>query len=109
MPGAQCRHRAPAMRITTAGSGSTRCDGSPTGWQTTVTRDGALLATASYDGTTRIWDVATGTSRATLIALPDEGYATLVADGYKLQGDLANRLWWAIKLCRFAPGELDPY
>jgi WD40 repeat protein len=71
--------------------------------------DGALLATASDDGTTRIWEVATGTSRATLIALPDEGSATLVADGYKLQGDPANRLWWAIKLCRFAPGELDPY
>jgi hypothetical protein len=71
--------------------------------------DGTQVATASNDDTTRIWDVATRTTRATLIALPDVGYATLVADGYKLKGDPGDRLWWAIKLCRFAPGELDPY
>lgn len=26
-----------------------------------------------------------------------------------MEGDPSDRLWWAIKLCRFAPGELDPY
>jgi WD40 repeat protein/3',5'-cyclic AMP phosphodiesterase CpdA len=71
--------------------------------------DGTLLATASGDGTACLWDVATGKVGVTLIALPDNGYATLVADGYKLEGDPANHLWWVIKLCRFAPGELDPY
>jgi hypothetical protein len=30
-------------------------------------------------------------------------------DGYKLEGDPTDDLWWAIKLCRFAPGELEPY
>ncbi|MGH3931434.1 MAG: hypothetical protein ACRDTF_15860 [Pseudonocardiaceae bacterium] len=24
-------------------------------------------------------------------------------------GEAGRSLWWAIKLCRFAPGELDPY
>ena len=71
--------------------------------------DGTLLATASGDGTIRIWDASTGAARATLIALADVGYATLVANGYKLNGNPADRFWWAIKLCRFAPGELDPY
>jgi hypothetical protein len=38
------------------------------------------------------------------------GYAVLMPDGsYKLDGDPGRSLWWAIKLCRFAPGELDPY
>jgi hypothetical protein len=51
-----------------------------------------------------------GEHLATLIALEDGGYAILLPDGsYKLQGDPGDRLWWAIKLCRFAPGELDPY
>ena len=47
---------------------------------------------------------------ATLIPLADDGYATLLPDGsYKLRGDPGDRLWWAMKLCRFGPGELDPY
>jgi hypothetical protein len=34
----------------------------------------------------------------------------LLPDGsYKLEGDPEDDLWWAIKLCRFASGELDPY
>ena len=72
--------------------------------------DGALLATASADGTARLWDPATGAMRATLLALDNGGYAVLLPDGsYKLDGDPGRALWWAIKLCRFAPGELDPY
>ena len=72
--------------------------------------DGTLIATASDDGTARIWDAASGTTLATLVTLPDGGYATLLPDGsYKLDGDPGDTLWWAIKLCRFAPGELDPY
>ena len=50
------------------------------------------------------------TAWAATPSLQDGGYATLLSDGrYKLVGDPGNRLWWAIKLCRFEPGELDPY
>ncbi|MGH3821396.1 MAG: hypothetical protein ACRDRA_00895 [Pseudonocardiaceae bacterium] len=77
-----------------------RCPGRP---------DGTLLASAS-DATVRLWDPATGVLRATLLALEAGGYAVLLPDGsYKLDGDPGRSLWWAIKLCRFAPGELDPY
>ena len=58
----------------------------------------------------RLWNSITGTWRATLlIALGEGGDAVLLPDGsYKLDGDPGRALWWAIKLCRFAPGELDP-
>ena len=72
--------------------------------------DGTLLATASDDATARIWDAATGAHLVSLVPLPEGGHATLLPDGrYKLSGDSAGRLWWAIKLCRFEPGELDPH
>ncbi len=60
--------------------------------------------------TTRFWDPSTGAWRATLLALDAGGFAVLLPDGsYKLVGDADRSLWWAIKLCRFAPGELAPY
>jgi WD40 repeat protein len=72
--------------------------------------DGTLLATASDDRTARLWDPTTGHHRTTLLALEAGGYAVLLPDGsYKLDGDPGRSLWWAIKLCRFAPGELDRY
>ena len=72
--------------------------------------DGTQLATASYDGTARLWDSTTAQPVAVLVPLAGDGYATLLPDGsYKLAGDAGDSLWWAIKLCRFAPGELDPY
>jgi WD40 repeat protein/3',5'-cyclic AMP phosphodiesterase CpdA len=72
--------------------------------------DGALLATTSTDGTARLWDPANGALRATLLALKAGGYAVILPEGsYKLAGDPGRSLWWAIKLCRFASGELDPY
>jgi WD40 repeat protein len=71
--------------------------------------DGALLVTVSYDRTVRIWDTASGANLATLLAF-DGGSAVLLPDGaYKLAGDPRGALWWVIKLCRFEPGELDPY
>jgi WD40 repeat protein len=73
-------------------------------------RDGRFLATASEDGTARIWSMDTMRTVATFIALPEGGYATLLPDGsYKLDGAPGNRFWWVMKLCRFAPGELDAY
>ncbi|MGH3545517.1 MAG: WD40 repeat domain-containing protein, partial [Mycobacteriales bacterium] len=72
--------------------------------------DGTLLATASDDTTTRLWNPATGAWLATLLSLDKGGYAVLLPNGsYKLVGDPGTSLWWVIKLCRFAPGELDPY
>lgn len=57
----------------------------------------------------RLWDPSSGVEIAALVPLP-EGWAVLYPDGrYKLAGDPAGRFWWAIKLCRFEPGELDPY
>ena len=75
-----------------------------------LSRRGRILASASTDGTARLWDMATLRPIATLVPLTEGGYATLLPDGsYKLDGDPGDRLWWAMKLCRFAPGELDPY
>jgi WD40 repeat protein/3',5'-cyclic AMP phosphodiesterase CpdA len=71
--------------------------------------DGTLLATASDDGTARIWDTASGAPQVALISLPYQGYAAVAETGYKLVGHPGGRFWWAIKLCRFAPGELDGY
>ena len=70
--------------------------------------DGTSLVTTSDDGTARLWDIA-GDPIATLLPLP-VGQAVLLPDGsYKLDCEPGNGLWWAIKLCRFEPGELDPY
>jgi WD40 repeat protein len=71
--------------------------------------NGALLASASDDGTLRLWDVAT--ARCLAIVLPcREGWAAFTPDGrYKLGGDIAGSFWHVIGLCRFEPGELDPY
>jgi hypothetical protein len=72
--------------------------------------DGATVATTSYDETARLWDTATGTLKVTLLPLSDDGFAVLLPDGfYKLSGDPGDAFWWAMKLCRFAPGELDDY
>jgi uncharacterized protein YjbI with pentapeptide repeats len=72
--------------------------------------DGTLLATASDDGTARIWDAYSGAHLATLVALSGGGYATVLPDGgYKIGGEPRDGIWWAVKLCRFGAGELDPY
>jgi WD40 repeat protein len=72
--------------------------------------DGTTLATASTDRTARLWDTTTGTLRVTLLPLEDGGFAVLLPDGsYKLSGDPGDAFWWAMKLCRFAPGDLDDY
>jgi hypothetical protein len=74
------------------------------------TPDGTALASAGDDATVRLWDTATGALLATLLALPDGGWATLLPDGsYKLDGEPSGRFWWVIGLHRFEPGELDGF
>ncbi|NJL26903.1 MAG: hypothetical protein HC897_02975 [Thermoanaerobaculia bacterium] len=71
--------------------------------------DGQRLASASADGTLRLWDAATGVCLAILLALP-EGWVAFTPDGrYKLGGHIGGGFWHTIGLCRFEPGELDPY
>ena len=70
---------------------------------------GVTLASASDDGTLRLWHVPTGACLAVLLPRP-EGWAAFTPDGhYKLGGDIQGAFWHAIGLCRFEPGELDPY
>jgi WD40 repeat protein/3',5'-cyclic AMP phosphodiesterase CpdA len=80
-------------------------------WDVAFSPDGALLATTSTSpDDTKLWSVETGEQRAAFFGLSGGGCAALFPDGsYVLNGDPGDDLWWAIKLCRFAPGELDPY
>jgi WD40 repeat protein len=71
--------------------------------------DGSLIATASSDTTVRIWRTTTGILLGTLIALPGGGNAMLLVDGRYRVDDPGDDIWWAMKLCRFSPGELDLY
>jgi WD40 repeat protein len=70
---------------------------------------GQQLASASDDGTIRLWNPNTGTLLATLLSTP-EGWAAFTPTGrYKISGNLGGAFWYAVGLCRFEPGELDPY
>ncbi|MCW2877665.1 MAG: repeat protein-like protein [Sphaerisporangium sp.] len=72
---------------------------------------GDLLASAGDDGVVLLWDL-TGevpVQRATLLGMP-QGRAALSPDGrYKMEGEVAGQFWYVIGMCRFEPGELDPY
>jgi WD40 repeat protein len=66
------------------------------------------IATASRDSTVKLWQPTTGALVATMLGLPNNGWAMLAADGsYRVDGSPDDRLWWAIKLCRFSAGVLD--
>ncbi|RCG33067.1 TIR domain-containing protein [Sphaerisporangium album] len=72
---------------------------------------GDRLASAGDDGVVILWDLTgeTPVRRATLLGLP-EGWAAFSPDGrYKTEGDVAGQFWFVIGMCRFDPGELDPY
>ncbi|HEX5747343.1 MAG TPA: pentapeptide repeat-containing protein [Archangium sp.] len=71
--------------------------------------DGRTVASVADDGAVRLWDAATGASLATLLHLP-EGWVAFRPDGhYRCGGDLGGAFWHAVDLCRFEPGELEPY
>jgi WD40 repeat protein/nucleoside phosphorylase len=71
--------------------------------------DGKTVASGSEGDTVRLWDVDTGQCLATLVSLP-EGWVAFTPNGrYRLGGSLGGAFWHVAGLCRFEPGELDPY
>jgi WD40 repeat protein len=81
-------------------------------WSAAFSPDGTLLATAGDDGAIILWDVTDRDApahRTTLLGLA-EGWAALAPDGrYKWEGNATAEFWYAVGMCRFEPGELDPY
>ena len=72
--------------------------------------DSQILMTVADDGIVHYLDIATTKPVADRVPLSDGGLATLLPDGsYRVDGDSSHHLWWSMKLCRFPPGELDPY
>jgi len=72
--------------------------------------NGARLATTSTDGAVHVWHAGTGAPVFRFTPLTGGRGVALFADGsYTLTGEPGEDLWWAVKLCRFAPGELDPF
>lgn len=57
----------------------------------------------------RLWDVASGTCLAVLVSLPEDWVAFTPDGRYRSGGVITGGFWHAIGLCRFEPGELDPY
>jgi WD40 repeat protein len=71
-------------------------------------RSGRFLATASRDGTARIWDLATRS--ATTVLLPGAA-AVVSADGtWRGRGETDGLIWQAVGLSRvpLPPLEADP-
>jgi len=64
--------------------------------------NGRLLASAARDNTVRIWDTTTRRLLATLHILRDSASLMIRADGaYRLAGDAASGVWWALRRNRF--------
>jgi WD40 repeat protein/type II secretory pathway predicted ATPase ExeA len=79
-------------------------------WAVTFLSDPLLLASAGDDGTIRVWNLRKGTCRLIMLSLADTGWAALADDyRYKIDGTPAGEFWYSSGMCRFEPGELDPY
>ncbi len=76
--------------------------------------DGRHLYSGSSDNTIRVWELPGGLCLVVLVHLP-EGWVAFAPNDrlrsgrYKLGGETAGEFWHSIGLCRFEPGELDPY
>ena len=71
--------------------------------------DGATLASGSWDRSVRLWDVVSYCCLAILAHLA-EGWVAYTPEGrFKLGGEIGSGFWHLVGLCRFKPGELDPY
>ncbi|SCL25849.1 pentapeptide repeat-containing protein [Micromonospora inyonensis] len=74
------------------------------------TPDGRHLASAGGDRAVRFWDTTRAGPHAVLVPLAAGGSAVLLDDQrYVLTGQPHGEYWYAIGMCRFEPGELDPY
>ena len=100
------------LRLWDAASGAElkvlRGHGAPV-WGIGFSPDGRLLASGSNDGTVKLWEPESGACVATLLSLPEGWVAYTPTGKYKLGGDISGAFWHTIGLCRFEPGDLDPF
>ncbi|MFC7527711.1 pentapeptide repeat-containing protein [Actinoplanes sp. GCM10030250] len=82
-----------------------------TGWihSLSYSPDGRHLACTGGDRAIRIWDTVHNRLIALLVPLAAGGSAVLLDDQYMLDATTSGEYWYAIGMCRFEPGELDPY
>lgn len=72
--------------------------------------DGQTIASAGTDRLIRLWHAEDLRLRANLVPLSNGGSAVVLGDSrYLTDGDVRGEFWYAAGLCRFEPGELDPY
>ncbi|MEU5690826.1 trypsin-like peptidase domain-containing protein [Actinosynnema sp. NPDC020468] len=70
--------------------------------------DGVLL-TESDDGRIRRFDTTTGELLSTHAMWADGRITVLPNGSFRVSGVAEDRIWWAIRLCRFGADELDAY